>query len=183
MERKLVIVGAGPVGCLAAIALAKMGWSVEIYEARPGMFLFHHRPPNAEPSPDMRLQSSREAAQQRSINLAISSRGIAAMRAIDPAAASRFLDSVIPMRGRMIHTSDGNLDSQLYDRDGQVRTVFSPFLSSVHTLVPPLCRPWFSLFLKSPSIPSTVPFSTRDSSTRPFPLIPFASFSDIKLCL
>ncbi|KAH9079465.1 FAD/NAD-P-binding domain-containing protein [Lactarius deliciosus] len=103
MTRKLVVVGAGPVGCLAAIALAKMGWSVEIYEARP----------------DMRLPSSREAAQQRSINLAISSRGIAAMQAIDPAAASRFLDSVIPMRGRMIHDSNGNLDSQLYDRDGQ----------------------------------------------------------------
>lgn len=44
MTRKLVVVGAGPVGCLAAIALAKMGWSVEIYEARPGTFLFHHRP-------------------------------------------------------------------------------------------------------------------------------------------
>ena len=45
MARKLVVVGAGPVGCLAAIALAKMGWSVEIYEARPGIFLFHRGPP------------------------------------------------------------------------------------------------------------------------------------------
>jgi kynurenine 3-monooxygenase len=116
MTRKLVVVGAGPVGCLAAIALAKMGWSVEIYEARP----------------DMRLPSSREAAQQRSINLAISSRGIAAMQAIDPAAASRFLDSVIPMRGRMIHDSNGNLDSQPYDRDGQVGTLFSPFHRRSH---------------------------------------------------
>lgn len=44
MTRNLVVVGAGPVGCLAAIALAKMGWSVEIYEARPGIYLFHHRP-------------------------------------------------------------------------------------------------------------------------------------------
>ncbi|KAI9510863.1 FAD/NAD-P-binding domain-containing protein [Russula earlei] len=103
MTRKLIVVGAGPVGCLAAMSFAKMGWSVEIYEARP----------------DMRLPSSRAAAQQRSINLAISSRGIAAMQAIDPAAASRFLDNVIPMRGRMIHNSNGNLDSQPYDRDGQ----------------------------------------------------------------
>ena len=68
----------------------------------------------------MRLPSSQAAAQQRSINLAISSRGIAAMQAIDPAAASRFLDNVIPMRGRMIHDSNGNLDSQSYDRNGQV---------------------------------------------------------------
>lgn len=89
----------------------------------------------------MRLPSSREAAQQRSINLAISSRGIAAMRAIDPAAASRFLDSVIPMCGRMIHGSDGNLDSQPYDRDGQVGTIILTPSSSVHTLVLPLCRP------------------------------------------
>lgn len=35
--RKAVIVGAGPVGCLTAISLAKMGWAVEIYEGRPGM--------------------------------------------------------------------------------------------------------------------------------------------------
>ncbi len=91
---------------------------------------------NVKPTPDMRLPSSQEAAQQRSINLAISSRGIAAMRAIDSAAASRFLDNVIPMRGRMIHDSDGNLDSQPYDRDGQVGNIFSPF----HRSFTPLYR-------------------------------------------
>ncbi|KAH9926235.1 FAD/NAD(P)-binding domain-containing protein [Fomitopsis serialis] len=85
--RKAVVVGAGPVGCLAAISLAKMGWTVEIYEGRP----------------DMRLPSSKAAAQQRSINLAMSSRGIAAIEAIHPSAAARFLKAVIPMRGRMIH--------------------------------------------------------------------------------
>jgi 2-polyprenyl-6-methoxyphenol hydroxylase-like FAD-dependent oxidoreductase len=35
--RKVVVVGAGPVGCLAAMALAKMGWDVDIYEGRPGL--------------------------------------------------------------------------------------------------------------------------------------------------
>lgn len=34
--RTAVVVGAGPVGCLSAIALAKQGWNVEIYEGRPG---------------------------------------------------------------------------------------------------------------------------------------------------
>lgn len=34
--KKAVVVGAGPVGCLAALALAKRGWSVELYEGRPG---------------------------------------------------------------------------------------------------------------------------------------------------
>ncbi|CCM02351.1 uncharacterized protein FIBRA_04446 [Fibroporia radiculosa] len=101
--RKAVVVGAGPVGCLSAISLAKMGWSVEIYERRP----------------DMRLPSSKAAAQQRSINLAISARGIAAIEAIHPNAAGRFLKTVIPMRGRMIHHVSGSQESQLYDKDGQ----------------------------------------------------------------
>ena len=68
----------------------------------------------------MRLPSSKAAAQQRSINLAISARGLAAIQAIDPAAADRFLSTVIPMRGRMIHYENGKLESQLYDPYGQV---------------------------------------------------------------
>ena len=39
-QRKAVIVGAGPVGCLAAIALANKGWSVEVYEGRAGAVCF-----------------------------------------------------------------------------------------------------------------------------------------------
>ena len=69
----------------------------------------------------MRLASSKAATVQRSINLAISHRGIAALEAIDPAAAQRFLQDAIPMHGRMIHKLSGELDSQFYDRDGQVR--------------------------------------------------------------
>ncbi|KAH9901049.1 FAD/NAD-P-binding domain-containing protein [Cubamyces lactineus] len=113
-RRKAVVVGAGPVGCLAAMSLAKMGWSVDIYEGRP----------------DMRLPSSKAAAQQRSINLAISARGLAAIQAIDPGAADRFLSTVIPMRGRMIHDTQGRLDSQPYDRDGQcINSIGRAFLN------------------------------------------------------
>ncbi|TFK54973.1 FAD/NAD(P)-binding domain-containing protein [Heliocybe sulcata] len=101
--KKVVVVGAGPVGCLSAMAMARMGWDVEVYDGRP----------------DLRLPSSKAAAQQRSINLAISSRGISALQAIDPAATDRFLQTVIPMRGRMIHDSQGQTHSQLYDRYGQ----------------------------------------------------------------
>lgn len=57
---------------------------------------------------------------QRSINLAMSHRGIAALESVEPAAAQRFLNDAIPMRGRMIHKLSGKLDSQPYDRDGQV---------------------------------------------------------------
>jgi kynurenine 3-monooxygenase len=74
----------------------------------------------------MRSPSLKTAAQQRSINLAISSRGIAAIQAIDPAVAERFIQTFIPMRGRMIHDIHGNLDSQLYDPDGQVGLSSSP---------------------------------------------------------
>ncbi|KAG6854622.1 hypothetical protein C0991_004224 [Blastosporella zonata] len=102
-QRKVVVVGAGPVGCLAAISFAKKGWKVDLFEGRP----------------DLRLPSSKAANQQRSINLAMSHRGIAALEAVDPALTHRFMQSVIPMRGRMIHSSKGDLDSQLYDRDGQ----------------------------------------------------------------
>lgn len=39
-QRKAIIVGAGLVGCLTAIALANKGWSVEVYEARAGVAWF-----------------------------------------------------------------------------------------------------------------------------------------------
>ena len=38
MPRKAVVVGAGPVGCLAALALAKAVWRVHIFEGRPGAY-------------------------------------------------------------------------------------------------------------------------------------------------
>jgi 2-polyprenyl-6-methoxyphenol hydroxylase-like FAD-dependent oxidoreductase len=36
MVRHAVVVGAGPVGCLAALSLHKAGWDVTVYEARAG---------------------------------------------------------------------------------------------------------------------------------------------------
>ena len=80
---------------------------------------------------DMRLPSSKAAAQQRSINLAISHRGIAALEAVEPALATRFLQSAIPMRGRMIHKQTEELNSQLYDRHGQVQ-VFDSVIACVY---------------------------------------------------
>lgn len=50
----------------------------------------------------------------------MSHRGIAALEAVDPALTQRFMDAIIPMRGRMIHSPKGDLHSQLYDKDGQV---------------------------------------------------------------
>ncbi|KAF7304788.1 Kynurenine 3-monooxygenase [Mycena kentingensis (nom. inval.)] len=77
--RTAAVVGGGPVGCLAAIALARRGWNVNIYEARP----------------DLRDPSSKRTSQLRSINLAISHRGLAAIQVIHPLAAERFLQTCI----------------------------------------------------------------------------------------
>ena len=35
-HRNVVVVGAGPIGCLAAMAFAKRGWCVDLYESRSG---------------------------------------------------------------------------------------------------------------------------------------------------
>ncbi|CAE7221146.1 unnamed protein product [Rhizoctonia solani] len=101
--RKVVIVGAGPVGCLSALSFAKQGWEVEVFEGRP----------------DMREPEAKANLSLRSINLAISSRGISALCVVDPAIADRFMQNVIPMHGRMIHDNLGRCQSQLYDRNGQ----------------------------------------------------------------
>ena len=59
----VVIIGAGLAGSLLAIYLARRGFRVDIFEARG----------------DMRLE---EVAAGRSINLALSDRGIAALREV-----------------------------------------------------------------------------------------------------
>jgi hypothetical protein len=57
------------------------------------------------------------------------------MGAVDPAAAQAFLQTAIPMYGRMIHKQTGELDSQLYDRDGQVSIGFrAVHLYRLHSL-------------------------------------------------
>ncbi|KAG8868012.1 kynurenine 3-monooxygenase, mitochondrial precursor [Serendipita sp. 405] len=103
MTRSVVVVGAGPVGCLAALALHREGWAVTVYETRA----------------DMRLPENKSQLVQRSINLAMSSRGITALRAVDNRIADKFLQTAIPMHGRMIHPVNGKEQSQPYDVNGQ----------------------------------------------------------------
>jgi hypothetical protein len=69
----------------------------------------------------------------RSINLAISARGIAALESVDSALAARCLRNMIPMKGRFVHRIDGSDSKQNYDSTGQVPLAsfftpsFSPF--------------------------------------------------------
>ncbi len=93
MGEKTIIIGAGLAGSLLAIYLAKRGLQVNVFESRG----------------DMRLA---EAAAGRSINLALSDRGIAALREI--AMDKYMLAEAIPMTGRMIHTVSGDTKLQPY---------------------------------------------------------------------
>ncbi len=85
-KQKVIIIGAGLAGSLLSIYLAKRGIETEIYEARG----------------DMRES---EMSAGRSINLALSDRGIAALREVGM--DEYMLREAIPMHGRMIHALDG----------------------------------------------------------------------------
>ncbi len=95
---KLTIVGAGLVGSLLSIYLAKRGHSVSIYERRPDM------------------RKNRISA-GRSINLALSDRGWRGLEGVGIADEIRKV--AIPMSGRMIHSTDGKLTYQAYGKEGQ----------------------------------------------------------------
>ncbi len=96
---KVVVIGAGLAGSLLAIYLAKRGFEVEVYEARP----------------DMRKV---KIPAGRSINLALSDRGIVALREVG--LDNYMLSEAIPMYGRMVHTSDGKTKFLAYSgRQGE----------------------------------------------------------------
>jgi kynurenine 3-monooxygenase len=85
-ENRVIIIGAGLAGSLLSIYLAKRGIKVDIFEARG----------------DMRTE---KVAAGRSINLALSDRGIAALREVGM--DEYMLSEAVPMYGRMIHSPTG----------------------------------------------------------------------------
>lgn len=90
------VIGAGLVGPLLSIFLARRGHRVTVYERRP----------------DMRRAS---IGRGRSINLAISTRGLHALSLVG--LEEEILRRAIPMRGRMMHSPKGELTFQRYGRD------------------------------------------------------------------
>lgn len=92
-----MIAGGGPVGAMLAITLARHGYTVELYEARP----------------DSRKTS---IYQGKSINIALSDRGWAALESIGIAEEIR--EDAIPMPKRVMHAVDGELSEQSYGRPG-----------------------------------------------------------------
>ncbi len=92
----IAIVGAGLAGSLLAIYLAKKGFKVDVYERRA----------------DMRKHNIDGG---RSINLALSTRGIHALKEVGLYEEIKKIS--IPMYGRMIHSKEGELTFQRYGKD------------------------------------------------------------------
>jgi kynurenine 3-monooxygenase len=96
MSAKFVLIGSGLAGGLLAAYLGRRGYHVDLYERR------------ADPREGNIVGG-------RSINLALSTRGIHALEQLG--IADEVLRHAIPMRGRMIHDKSGNLHFSPYDRD------------------------------------------------------------------
>jgi kynurenine 3-monooxygenase len=96
MATKFVLIGSGLAGGLLAAYFGHRGYEVELYERR------------ADPRAGNFVGG-------RSINLALSTRGIHALEQLG--IADEVLQHAIPMRGRMIHDKSGELHFSPYDRD------------------------------------------------------------------
>ncbi|HKU28421.1 MAG TPA: NAD(P)/FAD-dependent oxidoreductase [Candidatus Sulfotelmatobacter sp.] len=93
---KITLIGAGLTGPLLALGLVRRGFHVEIYEKRP----------------DIRQV---QISAGRSINLALSARGIHALR--QAGLWEEMRNIIVPMRGRMMHSLTSELSFQPYGKD------------------------------------------------------------------
>ncbi|MFI8294254.1 FAD-dependent oxidoreductase [Streptomyces sp. NPDC085614] len=94
---RVVIVGAGPVGCLAACLFSAHGYIVELVEKRP----------------DPRVYGTGSSG--RTINLSVSPRGVNALTALG--CQDALLKAAVPMDRRIIHTADGRQTATCYDKE------------------------------------------------------------------
>lgn len=93
----IILLGSGLSGSLMAVYLAQRGFQVKLFERRP----------------DMRRT---DISAGKSINLAISVRGLSALAGVG--LKSEIEKICIPMRGRVMHATDGALTYQPYSKDG-----------------------------------------------------------------
>jgi len=98
MKKNVTVIGAGLVGSLLSIYLSKRGYQVNIFERRADMRKAH-------------------MVAGRSINLALSDRGIKALEEVGLMEEIRKI--CIPMHGRFMHNADGSTAYQPYGKEGQ----------------------------------------------------------------
>lgn len=98
-----LVVGAGLVGALSAAMLANRGFTVTVIEARA--------------DPRQQAETGTSGARARSINLALSPRGIEALRSVSESLVERVLKEGIEMRGRMLHkkAKKGGVEKEAQD--------------------------------------------------------------------
>jgi len=95
-SRKITLIGAGLNGPLLAIGLVRRGFQVDLFERRPDMR-------------QVRMSAG------RSINLALSTRGIHALN--EAGLWDEMRRIVVPMAGRMMHSISSELTFQPYGKD------------------------------------------------------------------
>lgn len=100
-DRTALVVGSGLVGTLTAAMLASRGWTVTLVDAR------------ADP------RAGTQAERARSINLALSPRGIEALRSVSEELVDKVTKEGIEMRGRMVHRNVMKGGKTEVKREGQ----------------------------------------------------------------
>ncbi len=111
-NRPVQIIGAGLVGSLLSIYLEKLGIKTEIFEKRP----------------DMRKSN---LGGGRSINLAISTRGLTALEEVG--LKDEVMKICLPMSGRAVHGVDGAVNIQPYSPNGDC--IFSVSRSELNKIL------------------------------------------------
>ncbi|MEO9078762.1 MAG: NAD(P)/FAD-dependent oxidoreductase [Rhodanobacter sp.] len=112
-QQPITLIGGGLVGSLLALQLAQRGFAVEIYER------------GADPRRAGFLGG-------RSINLALAERGLQALRTAG--LAEQVLQRSVMMRGRMVHTHDGDSGLQRYGIDDS-EVIWSVSRSALNVLL------------------------------------------------
>lgn len=109
MEDTIGIIGAGLAGSMTAILLSNLGFTVHLFEKRSD-------PRKVTEEEIEKMKSSAfgtsTSAIKRSINLALSERGIAALKEIG--LLEKVLKDSVKMTGRVIHTESGKVLRQQY---------------------------------------------------------------------
>ena len=97
-NKTITVAGAGPVGALLTVMLARQGYKVDLFESRD----------------DSRIS---DIYQGKSINIALSDRGWLALESVG--IADEVKREAIPMYHRVMHDLEGNLTRQAYGKENQ----------------------------------------------------------------
>lgn len=115
----VVVVGAGPSGCLLALLLAEQGAQVSVYDLRNDIRvedpdIVTDAADNCEENDQKRKQQ-----RQRSINLALSTRGLTALERAGLTLRTTVTSQAVPMHGRCVHSESGTTSIHPYGQPGQ----------------------------------------------------------------